>query len=181
MIKNILAVAVVVALGACSSSSDNNNDATPGDSGTPTPTPTPTETGAPNDATPPTAPGGGEGPVTESKAGSYVGTFGFADGVYVIDNDNQFSGLAINAAGGAQSLFGVIDTEGAFTGTLRQYLHEQSRLNDAATSFGATGGAAADLSIDVTIVNGQMIESTTNSDTAVFIARLYRQRFESCQ
>lgn len=159
MIKNILAVAIVAALGACSSGSDNNTT-----EGVVTPPAGPVVTPP---AGPITPPGGGEGPVTESKAGSYVGTLGFANGVYVIDNQNRFSGLAINAEGRAQSLFGQIDGEGAFSGSLRQYIHEQSRLNDAAISFGSTGGAAGDLAIDVTIVNGQTIESTATSSTAV--------------
>lgn len=168
MIKNILAVAIVVSLGACSSSSNNDTAA---DQGTGEPTGGGEVTDGGGTGTPGTgvvdAPGGGEGPITETKAGSYVGTFGFANGVYVIDNDNRFSGLAINADGRAQSLFGQIDGDGAFSGSLRQYIHEQSRLNDAAISFGSTGGAAGDLSIDVNIVNGQTIESTAESSTAV--------------
>ncbi len=172
MIKNILAVAIVAALSACSSSSDSDNDNVQPDTGNvDTPTTGGGETTTPpgGETTTPTPLGGGDGPVTESKAGTYIGSLGFADGVYVIDNQNRLAGLAISAEGQAQSLFGQLDDADTFQGALTQYLHEQSRANPAAISFGSTAFQADDLGIDVTIVNGQTIESTAESETAVML------------
>ena len=170
MIKNILAVAIVVALSACSSDDDDNNDTPTTDTGTTTEagaeaggetpvTTTPVVTDGPV--------GGGEGPVTDTKAGSYFGSFGDGgDGVYVINNDNELAGLRIFADGSAQSLFGSVGAGDTFSGDLRQHIHQESRP-DATESFGSIGGTADPLSIDVTIVNGQTIESTAESATAV--------------
>ncbi|MFK8083095.1 MAG: hypothetical protein AB8B97_22670 [Granulosicoccus sp.] len=171
MIKNILAVAIVAALGsACSSGSDSGNNGDNNDNETqptmdaPTGTVTAPVNNVPTTVTPP---GGGAGPAADTKAGSYIGTFGYAEGVYAVDNENQLSGLAIAEDGSVQSLFGQLGDTDVFAGSLRQYLHEQSRLNDDAISFGSTGGAVDPLEIDVTIVNGQTIESTAESSTAV--------------
>ena len=136
-----------------------------------TDTDTDTDTGAGTDATggggEVTATGGGLGPVTETKAGSYVGNFGGAEGVYIINNDNELAGLAISDTGSAQSLFGDIGAGDTFAGDLRQYIHQESIENPTTGSFGAVASLADPLSIDVTIVNGQTIESTEASPTAV--------------
>jgi len=172
MIKNILAVAIVVALGACSSSDSDDTPAPAGGPTTPTdggPT-TPTDGGptAPTDGGPVvTPPGGGAGPMTATKAGSYTGNFGGANGVYVINNDNDIAGLAVNADGSAQSLFGNLGTTDTFTGSLRQYIHQESRPDAQAAVFGSVAGAADPLEIEVNIVNGQTISSTATSPTAV--------------
>jgi len=175
MIKNILAVAVIATLSACSSSSNDSAD----DSPAPDNNPPANDAAPPVTVTPPTTttppgsispPGDGAGPEAGTKAGSYIGTFGFAGdavGVYVIDNENQLAGLAIAADGSAQSLFGDLGGSDMFEGSLRQYLHDESQLNDAALSFGSTGGVANPLGIDVTIVNGQTIESNAESSTSV--------------
>lgn len=163
MIKNILTVAIVVALGACSSS-DSGDDTTntPTDNGGTT---TDNTGGAGTPVVGPT--GGGAGPVTDTKAGSYFGDFGGAQGVYVINNEFQLAGLAISADGSAQSLFGDVGAGDTFTGSLRQYQHQESRPDGATGSFGAVAGLVDPLSIDVTIVNGQTITSTAESATAV--------------
>jgi len=165
MIKNILAVAIVAALSACSSSDsgDGGSESNGGNNGNGGATPL-----TPTTPLPVVGPGGGgEGPVTDTKAGSYVGTFGGAEGVYVINNDFDLAGLAIDADGSAQSLFGNVGAGDAFSGSLRQYLHQESRPNGASGSFGSIAGLVDPLSIDVNIVNGQTITSTAASDTSV--------------
>lgn len=173
MIKNILAVAIVAALSACSSGSDSGDGGGDAGGGTGTNANTgtntgnviadPTEPSVPDAGTVPT--GGGDGPVAGTKAGSYLGTFGGAEGVYVINNDFDLAGLAIAADGSAQSLFGNVGPGDDFSGNLRQYLHQESR--GIPGSFGSIGGLADPLSIDVSIINGQTITSTADSDTAV--------------
>ena len=170
MIKNILAGAIVVALSACGGGSDDDGDvdSTPTDleeSGTPdggtvTPGTIPPDAG-------PIPTGGGAGPVTDTAAGSYVGSFGGATGVYIIDNEFQLSGLAINADGSAQSLFGDVGSDATFTGGLRQFIHQETLPVGTGDSFGSVAGPAAPLEIDVTIVNGQTIESNEGSATTV--------------
>ncbi len=168
MIKNILAVAIVVALSACSSSSDSDNDSGQTNNEGQQPVAgggvTPPAGGGGESVAPP---GGGAGPVTETKAGSYVGNFGGSNGVYVINNDNQIAGLAVNPDGSAQSLFGDLGAADAFTGSLRQYIHQESRPDANAGVFGAVASAADPLGIEVNIVNGQTIDSTATSPTAV--------------
>ncbi|MFK7992706.1 MAG: hypothetical protein AB8B87_01120 [Granulosicoccus sp.] len=164
MIRNILAVTIVAGLSACSSGSDSGNSNNDEPPTTQTPPTTDTPVVDPGNVTPP---GGGEGPVTETKAGSYVGNFGGANGVYVINNQNQLAGLAINPDGSAQSLFGDVGAADTFTGSLRQYIHEQSRPDANAAVFGSVANLANPLSIAVNIVNGQTITSTAESPTAV--------------
>ena len=172
MTKNILAVATVVALSACGGGSDDDdsgNDVsqtpavvtTPAnDNGGDTPVvTTPAATDAPT--------GGGAGPAAETSAGSYLGSFGGGEGVYVINNENELAGLAIFADGSAQSLFGSIGAGDTFSGELRQFIHNTSEVNPGVESFASVAGPAAPLSIDVNIVNGQTIESTAESATAV--------------
>ena len=170
MIKNILAGAIVVALSACGGGSDDddNVDTTPTTPAAPTTTDGGTvEPGTIPPSAGPIPTGGGAGPVTDTAAGSYVGTFGGATGVYVINNEFQLSGLAINADGSAQSLFGDVGSGDTFTGGLRQFIHQETLPVGTGDSFGSVAGAAAPLEIDVTIVNGQTIESTAESATAV--------------
>ena len=106
-------------------------------------------------------------PAAGTKAGTYIGTFGDSEGVYVINNNNQLAGLTIRANGSAQSLFGDLGAADSFNGELRQYLHQESRPDGASGSFGAVASLVNPLGIDVTIVNGQTIESTAESATAV--------------
>ena len=172
MTKNILAVATVVALSACGGGSDDDdsgNDVsqtpavvtTPAnDNGGATPVvTTPAATDAPA--------GGGAGPAAETSAGSYLGSFGGGEGVYVINNENELAGLAIFADGSAQSLFGSVGATDMFTGDLRQFIHEASEVDPGVQSFASVAGPADPLSIDVTIVNGQTITNTAESPTAV--------------
>ena len=174
MIKNILAVAVVVALSACSGGSDDDDnvttDTTPPATGTGTDTPATTGTPATTDGTPaatdaPT--GGGAGAVDGTVAGSYLGSFGGGEGVYIIDNDSELAGLAIFADGSAQSLFGSVGTGDTFNGELQQFLHETSEVDPGVQSFASVAGIADNLAIDVTIINGQSITNTADSPTAV--------------
>ena len=174
MIKNILAVAIVVALSACSSDDDDNNDTPTTDVGTTTETgaeagaetggetpvtTTPVVTDAPT--------GGGDAPVADTSAGTYIGSFGGGEGVYIIDNENQLSGLSIFADGRAQTLVGSVGAEDTFTGALQQFQHEASEVDPQVQSFASVASLADDLSIDVTILNGQSITNTAESDTAV--------------
>ena len=186
MIKNILAVAVVLALGACSSGSGSgdsnavNDDSQQGgnadqgntDQGNTDQGNTDTGNGNTGGETDnqggSNAPvGGGAGPVTATKSGSYTGNFGGSNGVFIINNDFDLAGLAINANGSAQSLFGNLGSGDTFSGGLRQFIHQESTPDGATGSFGAVASRGGDLNIDVTIVNGQTIESTAESATAV--------------
>lgn len=179
MNKNLLAVAIVVALSACSSGSDDdNNDTSNGtaQSGTNNPGNNTNNPPANNPGTntpvgnvdAPT--GGGEGAAAGTKAGTYIGSFGAGQGVYVINNANELAGLALFDDGSAQSLFGPVGDADAFDGELRQYLHNASEANVATESFASVAGAAANLPITVNIVNGQSIVSTAESATAVNLA-----------
>ena len=179
MTKNILAAALVVALSACSSSSSDSDDGgvgtvgaggAPETGGAPDTGGTPTTTPGEQPGTPIAAPvGGGAGPAADSLAGTYVGNFGdgAGEGVYVIDNDNQLAGLAVQADGSALSLFGSVGAEGTFNGALRQYIHNASEANPGVESFASVAGRADDLAITVGIINGQSITSTAESATAV--------------
>ena len=155
MIKNILAIATVVALSACSSS--DNNDSPTTDTVTP-----PVDTGGTI-----TLPGDGLPPAADTKAGAYVGDFGSGSGVYVISNENTLSGLAISANGSANSLFGDIGDGSTFNGELRSYFHTASTpANAGVFSAGEPGSGAvviAPTEFNLNIVNGQTIESLSGN------------------
>jgi len=138
MFKQILTMASLVFITACSSGGDSS---------------TITET-----------PGGGNPPASGTKAGVYTGNFGTGNGVYVIDNDNAISGLALAADGSASSLFGNIGTGSEFSGVLRSNFHDASSPATQGV-FGAgvrgidAAGTSGDGSYNLNIVNGQSIES----------------------
>lgn len=145
MIKNLLAIATVAALAACSSGSD-------------TPAPDPGTPAVNPPVNPPT--GGGNPPASDTKAGAYIGDFGSGNGVYVINNENAISGLALNADSSANSLFGNVGTGSTFAGELRGYSHS-SNTPTGEGSFGAIVPAegVTNTSFNLNIVNGQTIES----------------------
>jgi hypothetical protein len=178
MIKNILAVAIVVALSACSSGSDNDDDN--GDNGTNNPTDgggvdtgnNGNNGGNGGTVTPVDTPvGGGDGPVAGSKAGVYTGTLGEEQGVFVINNENELSGLAIRADNSALSYFGSLGEGDTFTGGLRLYGHQESVTNETlplGDSFGAVASLnSASFQIDINIVAGQTIDSVSEELAAV--------------
>jgi len=183
MIKTILAIAVVAALSACSSGSDSGdsngngqetgNNTDNNNTGNNNTDNNNTINNIPDVSTPEgdvEQPGGGLGPTPGTKAGSYIGTFGEAgspQGVYLIDNENNLAGLAINDDGSANSLFGNLGTGSTFDGTLAQYSHQESRPGPADGDFGSAASVDAPLAIDINIVNGQTIESTAESATRV--------------
>jgi len=162
MIKNILAVAIVVALSA-GNNTDNGTGGGAGDG-----------TGGAGDefvedTTIPT--GGGEGPAAGTAAGTYVGFLGENDGVFIINNDNEIAGLNFLADGSALSFFGSLGAGDSFQGGLRLYEHQESvTLGD--TDLGDSFGAVASLvnesfQIDISIVAGQTIDSQSEELAAV--------------
>ncbi len=160
MIKNILAIATVIALSACSSSDDNDS-----------PTNVGTTDGGITDGGTVTPPGGGLPPATDTKAGAYVGDFGSGEGVYVISNENVLSGLAISADGSANSLFGDIGDGNTFNGELRSYYHAASvPASDGVFGAGSAGSLAdviAPTEFDLNIVNGQTIENLSGNEVSL--------------
>ena len=155
MTRPIFSIALTTAIGismaACSS----------GGSDTPT-------TGTPPGETPtaPPAPGGNLPPVTDTKAGTYFGSFGFGDGVYVIDNDNNLAGLAIGGDGSATSFFGNIGSANTFNGTFRQYSHPASTPSTAGV-FAAGDPQTVSANYNLNIVNGQTIESVSGTGASL--------------
>ena len=151
MTPNILTIALTttlaVTLAACGGGGGSDTPATD------TPPPEPPET-----PTAPPPPGNDLPPVSDTKAGSYFGTFGFGDGVYVIDNDNNLAGLAVAAGGSATSLFGNVGDGNSFNGTFRQYNHPASTPSTAGI-FAAGDPQTISANYDLNIVNGQTIES----------------------
>lgn len=182
MTKNIIAVAIIASLSACSSGgSDSDDEETapteqevtqPGngeddDNGT--------VAGGGGTLTPPdttvTTPGGGDAPVADSPAGSYLGTVGANstnDGVFIIDNDNNISGLSLLDDGSAESYFGTLEEgDTVFTGQLQLYAHQESQPDVSVGEFGSVASPETVLSVEVNIVNGQTVENTAESATAV--------------
>ncbi len=147
MIKRILLLASVTLLAACSSG---------GSSSTPGTTPGTTD---PTDPTPPSGDG--------ARAGAYIGDFGSGNGVYVLAADNSISGLALNADGTAQSLFGNLGAGSTFTGDLRSHYHTGSTPAGqgifSAGEPGANAPTPAATSFNLNIVDGQTIESLSGS------------------
>ena len=105
-------------------------------------------------------------PISDTKAGSYFGTFGFGDGVYVIDNDNNLAGLAVAADGSATSLFGNVGDGNSFNGTFRQYNHPASTPSTAGI-FAAGDPQTISANYDLNIVNGQTIESLSGPSASL--------------
>ena len=105
-------------------------------------------------------------PISDTKAGSYFGTFGFGDGVYVIDNDNNLAGLAVAADGSATSLFGNVGDGNSFNGTFRQYNHPASTPATAGI-FAAGDEQTISANYDLNIVNGQTIESLSGPSASL--------------
>lgn len=157
MTKTLIALALAGVLIGCSSGSDNDNS-TPADDAA-----APVNTGS-DDAdtagvvTPPPATGGT--PTADSKAGVWLGDFGTgSNGVYIIDNDNRISGLAVAADGSANSVFGSLGEADTFTGTLDNHTHPAS--NPAVPGvFAPRGEIAGPVSYSLNILDGQTIEST---------------------
>lgn len=120
----------------------------------------------PETPTAPPSPGGDLPPVSDTKAGTYFGTFGFGDGVYVIDNDNNLAGLAVAADGSATSLFGNVGDGNSFNGTFRQYNHPASTPSTAGI-FAAGDPQTISANYDLNIVNGQTIESLSGPSASL--------------
>jgi len=178
MMKHILALASVAVLSACSSgSSTPSGDTTVAPPVTQPPAGgvTPPVVTAPGGGTPPTgggvtqpvitAPGGGAPPTDGTTAGTYVGDFGSGRGVYVVDNDNNISGLALAADGSAESLFGNIGEGDSFSGTLNSYFHSASVTPDQGVFGAGDPSAVATPAFNLNILAGQTIES--QGDTSV--------------
>jgi len=159
--------------------------------GSSTPETTPTNPPGETPVAPP-APGGDLPPATDTTAGTYIGDFGFGNGVYVIDNANNLSGLAVSADGSATSLFGNIGGGNAFTGSFRQYFHPASTPATAGI-FAAGDPQTTSASYNLNIVNGQTIESisgpaasligaagSTTSATAASLAGDFQGRHRFC-
>ncbi|MFK8075655.1 MAG: hypothetical protein AB8B84_03650 [Granulosicoccus sp.] len=137
MIKSILLLASVTLLAACSSGGSGSNPGT-------------------TDPAPPSGNG--------ARAGAYIGDFGSGNGVYVLAADNSISGLALNANGSAQSLFGNLGAGSTFTGNLNSHFHTSSAIADQGI-FGPgepTTGAPT-IEFNLNIVDGQTIESLSGS------------------
>lgn len=140
MIKRMLLLASVTLLAACSG---GGSSSTPGTT----------------DPTPPTGDG--------TRAGAYIGDFGSGNGVYVLAADNSLSGLALNADGSAQSLFGNLGAGSTFTGDLRSHYHTSSTPAGqgifSAGEPGANAPTPAATSFNLNIVDGQTIESLSGA------------------
>jgi len=107
---------------------DGDNPTGGGDNGDQPATPAPP-------SSPPATSGSGR-PDGTTKAGTYLGSFGFGDnGIFVIDADNDVSGLALTDGGAAQSIFGNVGGGDTFTGTLRVQTHDPS-VPPTAGTFG---------------------------------------------
>lgn len=182
MTKTLIALALAGVLIGCSSGGDDNDDsaATGGTSSNGT-----SDTGSASGAgsqtgdsgsstdgtgsvTAPAAQGGT--PTADSKAGVWLGDFGTgAPGVYVIDNDNVITGLAVAADGSAESVFGSLGDGSSFTGQLDNHFHPAS--NPAVPGIFAPRGEATDAdSYSLNIVNGQTIEGTGGDGVALVYA-----------
>lgn len=139
MIKQILLLAGVTLLSACSGGGSSSTPTTP--------------------VTPPAGDG--------TRAGAYIGDFGSGNGVYVLAADNSISGLALNANGTAQSLFGNLGTGSTFTGSLRSHYHTSSTPADqgifSAGEAGANAPTPAPTTFNLNIVDGQTIENLSGS------------------
>lgn len=163
MIKNLLAVAIVLALSACSGGSD---DPVP-DAGTVAPPAGTPPVSTPNAPVVNAPTGGGSPPASDTKAGTYIGDFGSGTGVYVINNDNFLSGLALSTDGSASSVFGDVGTESAFTGELRTHFHDPSVTPDQGIFGAGREDEPATTAFDLNIVNGQTIESLSGPSVAL--------------
>lgn len=158
MTPNILKIATTLAFGITLASCGGGGSDSPS---TDTPPADP-----PTNPTPPPAPGGDLPPATDTKAGSYFGSLGFGDGVYVIDNDNNFAGLAVAADGSATSLFGNVGDGNTFNGTFRQYNHPASTPATAGI-FAAGDEQTISANYNLNIVNGQTIESISGTSASL--------------
>ena len=171
MTRSLLALAVAGAvamtLAGCSDSDSGSDDpdtpmtpdaGTGGGSGGGTETPmTPTRPSGPP------VPSGSGTPTGDTKAGNYVGTLGFGDGVYVIDADNDLAGLALMEDGSAQSIFGNVGSGDTYAGTLRLQTHDPS-VPPSAGVFGAGRTPIESTGeYDLTFVPGQTIEGENAS------------------
>ena len=158
MTPNILTIALTttlaVTLAACGGGGGSDTPAT--DTPPAEPPETPTAPPPPTDLP----------PISDTKAGSYFGTFGFGDGVYVIDNDNNLAGLAVAADGSATSLFGNVGDGNSFNGTFRQYNHPASTPSTAGI-FAAGDPQTISANYDLNIVNGQTIESLSGPSASL--------------
>ncbi len=155
MTKTLTALALAGVLFGCSSGgSDNNNDnAQPANDAA-----APTTEGATPDAP---APAAGGVPTADSKAGVWLGDFGTgSQGVYVIDNDNSITGLAIAADGSASSVFGSLGEGDTFTGVLDIHAHPASDATVPGVFAPRGELVVPSTEYSLNIVNGQTIEST---------------------
>lgn len=194
MNKHLLALAVAAALSltlaACSDSGDDDSGGgTGGDTGATTAagggtgadgnTGTGGDTGAAGGtggattADPsgePPVPSGGGAPTGDTKAGNYIGDFGFGQGVYTIDPDNRLAGLALADDGSAVSLFGDLGAGDSYSGTLRRYTHDTSRPASAGV-FG-TGPQDPETAgpYSLNFVPGQTVESTDGGPVSLSFA-----------
>jgi len=100
-----------------------------GDTGA-TPAPGGNTTAANPDGSPPT-PSGGGAPSGDTKAGTYLGDFGFGTGVYVIDTEDRLAGLSLADNGEANALFGELGEGNTYSGTLRRQVLDPSNPPDA--------------------------------------------------
>jgi len=176
MINKFLAIAAIVALSACSSGGSDPTPTDPndgpqdggnppaGDGGNP-----PGNPGNPG-GTPPSA-GDGNPPAAGTSAGTYVGDFGNGSGVFVIDNDNRLSGLALAANGSGVSVFADLGAQSNFQGTARRYFHEESKPDQSSGTFGA-GNVSTDtpLAVNLNIIAGQTIQSLDGNPVSLTAA-----------
>ena len=106
-------------------------------------------------------------PDDASRAGVYMGDFGSGNGVYVLSETNELSGLALSVDGFAHSLFANIGAETTFVGETRSYYHTPSQPADQGVfgpgDAGSSSPNPAVTAFNLNIIEGQTIESLSGN------------------
>ena len=195
MSRHLLALAVTTALATtlagCGGSSGDSNSGTTTAGGTTTGTTTTgmttggattggattggaTTGGSTTGGTPP-APSGSGAPDGSTKAGVYIGDFGFGpsydQGVFVVDNDFELSGFALASDGSAKSVFGPLGATDTFQGTLNEYDHQASKGSSVESSFGVSADTASVIGpLGLTFNYGSSIEGSSARAVTLTVA-----------
>jgi len=118
----------------------------------------------------PTGGGGVAAPSADSKAGVWVGSFGLSSGVYVVDNNNNLYGLAIEPDGAANSVFGNLGAGNSFSGVLDTHFHPPTNAVSGANFAPQGEDPATNSAFNLNIINGQTIEDAASGVALTFSA-----------